>query len=318
MPDPVRLILQNRTVIGIAVRHSLLPDDHMTFIDSMEKIGLFEDCARKLASNSPNVAFFIMSDRLETQVHFVQKFGSRAVAIDSPIEHSAFGSKTSFLYTLAEDCNSPWILCPTAHARLSCLRCICPCSYQTYELDRALLWFLFADVDDAVITKMSTFGLTAFARTGRASASAHDGLAFRRRRSISFDGAGAPPQSTRVESATSSAEMPISIDPLKEPSYYTSKATQCVRQAWNFDIDEWGLAGKSSFPLYGSFSWCIVHARRRSTTAALDVSWCNVSTSSFKLITLCRSRSHRGPASIAAKRRPSEPACCITKEGRTI
>ena len=235
-------------MIGIAVRHSLLPDDHMTFIDSMEKIGLFENCARKLATNSPNVAFFIMSDRLETKVHFVQKFGSRAVAIDSPIEHSAFGSKASFLYTLAEDCNSQWIL--------SCLRCICPCSHQKNELDRALLWFLFADVDDAVITKMSTFGLTAFARTGRASACDHDGLAFRHRRSISVYGAGAPPQSTRVESATSSAEMPISIDPLKEPSYYTSKATQCVRQAWNFDIDEWGSAGKSSFQLF--FLWILI------------------------------------------------------------
>jgi hypothetical protein len=33
--------------------------------------------------------------------------------------------------------------------------------------------------------------------------------------------------------------MPISIDPLKDDlSYYTSKATQCTRQAWNFDIDE--------------------------------------------------------------------------------
>ena len=37
------------------------------------------------------------------------------------------------------------------------------------QRDPARMWFLFAEVDDAIITKMSTFGLTSFARTGRES-----------------------------------------------------------------------------------------------------------------------------------------------------
>jgi hypothetical protein len=69
--DPIRLQLRNRAVFGIAVRHSVLPEDHMTFMDSMDMIELFEDCAHELASNSQGAIFLIISDRMETKAHFM-------------------------------------------------------------------------------------------------------------------------------------------------------------------------------------------------------------------------------------------------------
>ena len=82
-------IFRTRTVIGIAVRHSSLPDDHMMFIDNMETVAFFQGCAKEVAASASvpeNVMFFIMSDVLYTK----QVLTSAHRRLPRPISDSAF------------------------------------------------------------------------------------------------------------------------------------------------------------------------------------------------------------------------------------
>jgi hypothetical protein len=64
---PIQHQWQDRIVIGIAVRHSTLPDDHMMFIDNLHTVDMFETCASELALTLPNASFFVISDVISTK-----------------------------------------------------------------------------------------------------------------------------------------------------------------------------------------------------------------------------------------------------------